>query len=73
MDLLVEKSETTRAVIQIYTDLQRTVALILSRVSVDIATGWTAGVLFPAEASDSALAHSVQNGSGASPVFFPRK
>jgi hypothetical protein len=28
------------------------------------ATGWTAGVLFPAEARDSSLLHSVQTESG---------
>jgi hypothetical protein len=38
---------------------------------VGIATGWTAGVRFPAGVRDISLRHSVQTGSGAHPASYP--
>jgi hypothetical protein len=38
---------------------------------IGIATGWTAGVRFPAGARDISLLHSFQTGSGAHPASYP--
>jgi hypothetical protein len=39
--------------------------------SVGVATGWTAGVQFPARGKRFSLLHSVQTGSGAHPASYP--
>jgi hypothetical protein len=36
-----------------------------------IATGWTAGVRFPAGARDFSLLHSIHTASGAHPASYP--
>jgi hypothetical protein len=37
----------------------------------EVATGWTAGIRFPAGARNFSFLHSVHTGSGTHPVYYP--
>jgi hypothetical protein len=43
----------------------------IARLAQRRATGWAAGVRFPAETTNIYLLHCVQTGSGAHPVSYP--